>query len=269
MRHEAHHVAVLLDIRRRAAGLGHRHLLVSDRGLEARLHALRSRVGVGCRGTVKVGNTPIGKVERLLLVWVGGVRQTGVPVNRRDALGQHRGHHGQRKVAPRAAVDGVVMVMLLIRHRLNVVPPVAVLHVHVELAVVGFLEQIVLGQGAARAVLAQRVPHAHERLALHGRGARLRVERRLVPGVLVRLAPRDGTRVGHLQFQIGGRHRVVLHGLAVDGRHVGRSVQLPVRNVVPRGPTPVHAVGLHVARLVGLRRGALPVVDVEHLVVGA
>ena len=279
-------------------------------------------VGIGAHhvGHIPVlgGNLPgVGAGPLVLaLDGIGLARGLGV---RRHTVGQHHGQHGQGERALGAAVHGVVVVVLgvvggAVVHvgRVVVLPlvglvvqPVAVLDVHVDLTTVGLGVHIVGlvdglhgigGLAGLSHIIAHGVPHAHERLAHHGVGARGRVER--LGGALgavggngplqgVVVVARGG--VGHLQAhggqrpglvvsgQIGvGGHGVHHGGGAVHGREVRRAVELAVQRRVHavavagnERPAVVHTVGLHVLAAAAQARVALVHVHVVNLVVGA
>ncbi len=306
---EAHHEAVLL-------GPGHRVVgqLVSDRRVEQRrcvgLRHIGRRPHLGTTrrvGVMGVHQVPVAHDKGLLVVNQARIGSVRLAVDRRQVLGQHHGHNGQNQRAHLAAVHGVGVLAALVQvadlgvvalHGVDgcVVPPIAVLHVHVQLAHVALVLHIVFIGIGAHAVGADRVPGADERLAHNGLGARLGIHCRSCFGflVLVGLPPHHGavllrrcqqrSRIGRprpLRSLGCGQAGVVQHHLAAHARKIIGAPRGVVgtlargRDARPSHETVVHIAHLHVVQVavvligVGGRRGALVVVEVEHLEVGA
>ena len=116
-------------------------------------------------------NRPIGSIHCVGRA-VGGICPA-FGVDRRNALGKHRGHHRQHQIAHRAAVGSVGMQIATIGIVRRVVPlklvePIAVLNVDIQLHAIEFGIEVILVHRARGAVVAHGAPGAHERLALHG-----------------------------------------------------------------------------------------------------
>ena len=231
------------------------------------------------------GNRPILGSERILLA-VGRIR-LAVAADHRDAFGNDRCHHGQRQIAHGAAVGGVIVHVARI-HGFRVirivfaqgVEPVAIFHVHIQLHALHLGIQIVCIGIARHAVVADGVPHAHERLALLGRTARGGPNAR---AAFIGREKRDAGRGevvfdGRAERRIGRyRNAVVLHGLVARKRHIGRAVaQIPAAARVGIAPVAeslyrplvIHAEHLKVV-LGRIGIAAFEVIDVEHVVIRA
>ena len=152
----------------------------------------------------------------------------------------------------------------------NVIPPVAVLHMDVQLTLAALGIHVVIIRGPRHTVIAHRVPHAHQRLTLQRLRTRLRVNC-LIVRILIGLTPAHLAAINHRAHHVAriDTYGVVLHRLAVHSRHVLGSNH-DVVGVVVLTPAIIHAEGLHIHRIGCARsRASLEMVNVEDAVVRA
>ena len=264
---EAHHETILLVCRSALVG----HLLVGHRGLEVfpsvfGIVAVREQPAGVLRGVVGVVHRPIGRLEHL-----GHIGRAAVGFSararRHKTLGKHDRHYGQGHIAHLAAVHriGVVEPLPAAAVRIIVaaglvrllvvgqaIPPVAILHVHVQLASVVLALQVVGGGISCHAVAADRRPRAHERLTHAAARARLHIVDRLLLFA--------HSLIGVLPLHAGGVHHALASGLFLDGHRVVLHRATPHRRHVRR------AVGAIVARIHVAAARAVPVTSAPHVV---